>query len=102
MSKSILIIDTPESCSKCPLFSGIYTDMNCRANGRTIDYPFPDKRISDWCPLREIPEKKTDVYYCRNGVLGLNQLSERRFADGYNACISEILKERDENEQWFD
>lgn len=98
MGKSILVIDTPESCAKCPLFSDVYTDMTCKASGRTIDYPFPSDRVSDWCPLKEVTQKKDSVYYYQNGVLGLNQLSERIFSIGYNTCIGEILKDGDENE----
>lgn len=45
MSKSILVIDTPNNCNECPMFSSIYADMTCRGNRRTIDYPFPDNKI---------------------------------------------------------
>lgn len=52
MSKAILVIDMPESCDKCPLFFGRYTDMGCRSlNNRTIDYPYPKDFRQDWCPL---------------------------------------------------
>lgn len=54
MSKSILTIDTPDSCHKCPLFSDAYTDMTCRGNGRCIDYPYPRDKVQDWCPLKEM------------------------------------------------
>ncbi len=58
MSKSILVINTPRNCIECPLFFGAYTDMICKGNNRSIDYPVPENRIQDWCPLKEIPEKK--------------------------------------------
>lgn len=54
MGKSILVIDTPECCDKCPLFSSAYTDMTCRGNGKGIDYPYPDDKVQEWCPLIEI------------------------------------------------
>lgn len=83
MSKAVLVMDMPESCHECPLFSGVYTDMTCRANGNGIDYPYPDKNRPDWCPLKPMPEK--------SDVDGLP------FRDGYklgwNACIDKILGE---------
>lgn len=93
MSKSILAIDTPESCAKCPLFSNVYTDMTCRVNRRTIDYPFPDNRVSDWCPLKKIPTKYAERDYT---PIETKQYMEG-YEDGYNDCIDNILKERDEN-----
>lgn len=77
MSKSILMIDTPKCCSKCPLFSNIYTDMTCKGNGRTIDYPFPADKIQDWCPLKDVPNKYDTI--------------SMNFERGYNAFIEEIL-----------
>lgn len=79
MSKSILVINTPESCSKCPLFFGAYTDMVCKANNRTINYPYPDNKIQEWCPLHDMPKKYETV--------------SMSFERGYNACIEEILGE---------
>lgn len=53
MKKAVLIIDMPDSCSKCPLFSDFYTDMCCRGlNNRGIDYPYPKDFRQDWCPLK--------------------------------------------------
>lgn len=86
MSKSILIIDTPESCAKCPIFFGTYADMTCRGNGRTIDYPFPDNRIAEWCPLKEIPQKKPEIEIRKN-----NDYRENFYINGYNDCLDEIL-----------
>lgn len=52
MSKSILVIDTPESCGKCPCFLEVATDC-CGVNGKDID----SHRKPDWCPLRGLSEK---------------------------------------------
>ena len=41
MDKAILIIDMPDSCDKCPLFHGFYSDMTCGVNHYGIDYPYP-------------------------------------------------------------
>lgn len=83
MNKSILIIDTPESCSKCPFFNGYYSDMTCRANGFGINYPYPDTFRQKWCPLRPVPEKSLTG--------NSDYLQWGDWEDGYNACIDEIL-----------
>jgi hypothetical protein len=52
MSKSVLVMDTPENCGKCKFISGFW----CRAmNGRRV--PNNDV-IPNWCPLKPLPEKK--------------------------------------------
>ena len=89
MSKAILIIDKPESCHKCPLFSSPYSDMTCRGNGKTIDYPYPDDKVQEWCPLKEIPEKKN-----LDGLEGRPLLKAQW--TGWNQCIDEILAEKKE------
>lgn len=83
MNKSILILDTPESCSKCPLFGDIWNDMHCKGlNNRTIDYPYPKDFKQSWCPLIAAPNKNYDGF--------LNDW-EKGYKAGYNACINEIL-----------
>ena len=55
MSKSVLVIDTPENCGKCKFISEFW----CRAmNGRRV--PNNDV-IPNWCPLKPLPEKMTGV-----------------------------------------
>lgn len=55
MSKSVLVIDTPENCGKCKFISEFW----CRAmGGRRV--PNNDV-IPDWCPLKPLPEKITRV-----------------------------------------
>ena len=85
MSKAILVIDMPESCEKCPLFHGFYTDMTCGANNYSINYPYPKDFKQDWCPLKPIPDKKLPYITSSNHLIG--------FGEGYNACIDDILSE---------
>jgi hypothetical protein len=55
MSKSVLVIDTPENCGKCKFISGFW----CRAMG---DRRVPNNDvIPNWCPLKPLPEKKEYV-----------------------------------------
>ena len=81
MNKAILVIDMPESCDKCPLFHGFYTDMTCGANNCGIDYPYPKDFRQNWCPLKEIPDRK-DVNWLADNAGWLC---------GWNDCLKEIL-----------
>lgn len=87
MSKAILLMDMPESCEKCRLHSFFGKDMDviCKIKGLTQSYEVAYKGKPDWCPLRELSQKKD-----RGKVVG-DYLRGR--CDGYNACIDEILKE---------
>lgn len=88
MTKAILIMNMPESCSECKFlyeFQGIKKCqlMNVLNNGasRLSQNTFTEKRHKK-CPLRELPEKANHPAYCDNG----------RFDKGWNACLDEILK----------
>lgn len=76
MSKSVLVIDTPEKCVSC-IYVGIFHYF-CRINCRDI------KDIStkpDWCPLKPLPEKMT----------GAAQTDHwNSIKAGWNSCIDEI------------
>ena len=58
----------------------------CQAMETARDIDLIEDR-PDWCPLRELPEKKER----RVGEHG-----ERMYRAGFNACLDEILKERKE------
>lgn len=81
MSKSILVIDTPEQvCQKCELCRETINDeFMCCGNGKII----PDGEKPDWCPLKELPQKANHPDYCDNG----------RYDKGWNDCLDEIVKE---------
>lgn len=95
MPKAVLIMDMPESCSKCKFmyeFQGIKKCqlMNVLNNGasKLSQSTFTQKR-HDLCPLRELPEKKKElsIEEYEFGSLG------KAFTSGWNACLDEILKE---------
>lgn len=95
MSKSILVIDTPECCDYCPVgrIFGMAGQVECM-EGKDIRVNNNGRTIPDWCPLRDFPEKKSPKKFCNvvNGgkVWGFHMSG---FNKGYNACIDEILKE---------
>lgn len=87
MSKSILVIDTPETCLDCrfcrELHEGIEAcceicdEPNDKELCRMIKVDYCQEK-PDWCPIQDLPDKYETV--------SLN------FERGYNACIDEILK----------
>lgn len=62
MDKAVLVMDMPEDCFKCRFLriDGEYGNVieSCGAleTAMSVDLEIYDK--PDWCPLREIPEKK--------------------------------------------
>jgi hypothetical protein len=81
--KTILVMDLPESCSKCPFFGDNYADMCCKAmSNRTIDYPYPKDFRHEWCPLKALPQKD-EVGYRHEWSNG--------YKAGWNECLDAIL-----------
>lgn len=88
MSKSVLVIDTPERCIDCEIgqnySSIIETCVFCPIAGKsTLDGEV--ESIPDWCPLMDLPEKDDfddpyDEYYTG-------------YRDGWNRCLEEITGE---------
>lgn len=82
MSKSVLVIDTPENCGKCKFISTFW----CRATG---DRRVPNNDvIPNWCPLKPLPEKK-------EYIVPINNVESQKdiIAVGWNACLREITGE---------
>lgn len=82
MSKAILIMEMPSSCSECPCVDELFGCIRvCNRTGECIS-GYTVRRQDD-CPLREVPQKsntgKSDYYQWGD------------WEDGYNACIDDIL-----------
>lgn len=104
MAKAVLVMDMPESCSKCKFlyeFQGIKKCqlMNVFNNGasRLSQNTFTEKR-HEKCPLRELPERMevcgtyNAAYYAKGGKMP-------SYKTGWNACLDEILKEPQKKEE---
>lgn len=79
MSKSVLVIDTPENCGKCKFISTFW----CRAiHCRRV--PNNDV-IPGWCPLKPLPERK-------EYIVPIDNVESQKdiIAVGWNACIDKI------------
>lgn len=94
MDKSILIIDTPKRCSMCEFLRRTDEDY-CYCGRLGFDYQVNEYMMStpkgkpDWCPVKEIPEKKTPRKI-KDENLGHYYISA--FDKGYNKCIDDILE----------
>lgn len=91
MSKSVVVIDTPESCSKCEFsyeFEGIKKChlLNMLQNGGKAIIPTKKYAMCrhDACPLVELPEKMPEP-------IGFEEMSTSVKRIGWNACIDKIL-----------
>ena len=88
MSKSVLVIDTPITCMRCPfglfisdyIFFVITIDIDGAAKQIRNDL-YGIKR-QNWCPLKLLPEKDTKNHFPDE--------FEDGYAIGWNACIDEI------------
>ena len=112
MSKAILVMDMPVTCLGCPLKYkseemplGNFTYQSlfrCKYEPDGLDEDEGDmvylndimmKGKPEWCPLRELMEKKEHV----KSYDFLSEQKANSFVDGYNACIDEIMKGSEEN-----
>lgn len=88
MSKAILVMDMPESCSKCKFIYEFQGTKKCHLmnvfNGgfsRISQNNFTVKRHEE-CPLVQMPDKAYHPEFWDNG----------RYDKGWNDCIDEIMK----------
>ena len=91
--KAILVIDMPSSCIDCRFCREIDEGTNacCEIMSepgdselcRMIDVSYPQEK-PDWCPLKPMPEKPD-----------YPPINENSYVAGYNACIDEILGDKE-------
>lgn len=94
MAKAVLVMDMPESCFGCNfLYCNADAGIDsCQAMEvpRIVDSETYER--PDWCPLRELTEKKEELELreCKGSVEGTWKvpLIENK---GFNACLDEIL-----------
>lgn len=86
MRKSILVIDTPETCRECPCGKEINNHYciryECSVLVQNMTKQEYKKEKPDWCPLKEFPQKMVEE----------NRWFSDEYAQGYNACIENIIK----------
>ena len=86
MSKSVLVMKTPENCDSCCLHEPIRNWSYCAAKLKRIE----DSSVKpNWCPLKPLPEKMkvTGIY---NGEYFKAGGKPPSYKVGWNACIDKI------------
>jgi len=106
MSKSVLVIDTPEKCNVlCPCYSSDLVGSYCKAIRDDKGWCRPARKISDyndyktkkpdWCPLTPLPEyKDLTSYVSRGDAKSITHAILYSYAQGYNDCIRDIQERR--------
>lgn len=79
MSKSVLVIDTPESCSECILREMSHCMITQEMIGNT-----------HCCPLSSLPSPISLRQYVDNAALNIEGMLAYQYAQGYNDCLEEI------------
>lgn len=75
-----LVSNKPDEVWACEIESFLHDEIKC------VD-EYVDSR-PDWCPLRELPEKKA-----YDPAMPVTKQWGYEFTNGYNYCIDQILKE---------
>lgn len=90
MAKAVLVMDMPKSCFGCNfLYCNADAGIDsCQAMevSRIVDFETYEK--PEWCPLRELPERKEELPVEKYEFGGLG----KAFTSGWNTCLDEILK----------
>ena len=95
MSKSVLVIDTPENCISCSISRDcsdiLGTCAFCPITGKCV-FGKDAEMIPKWCPLKPLPEKMkvTGLY---NGEYFKAGGKPPSYKIGWNKCIDEITGE---------
>lgn len=90
MAKAVLVMDMPGSCFGCNFchINSSGGEDRCQAfevsravNSETYEKP-------DWCPLRELPEKKETTYpqACYENSYWTDEMKA-----GFNTCLNEMV-----------
>lgn len=102
MSKSALVMNTPENCYDCPFrtaycgeleYEGLCELADCLDYDEILiteeHYDCENKLKPVWCPLKLLPEKKSTTAPVSN-----YEVQKNLFADGWNACLREKLQKQ--------
>ena len=89
MAKAVLVMDMAECCADCPcsFFERDNPILNLICGVTQEDAYNVGK--PDWCPLRELPERKEELAIEQYEFGGLG----KAFVSGWNACLDAIAKE---------
>lgn len=87
MRKGYILVDVPDKCSQCNFWFAKATapvEYRCMAKQRQLEN-LTEK--PDWCPIRELPEKKEPMQFPISPLLPW-QYTE--YDKGWNACLEQM------------
>lgn len=82
MSKSIVILETPNRCFDCPCYKGYIRHDECEILEKELTDENLWHQRPDWCPMFSIPKKRKSSYDWDE--------YEDGWDDGWNSCIDYI------------
>ena len=90
--KAILVMDMPSGCMGCNFLHCEIEENKeyCEAREIRKQVDLAKEEKPDWCPLRELPEK---MQVC--GKYPQEDKIVPSYKIGYNACIDEILGDKE-------
>lgn len=93
-NKSILVIDTPESCRACKLRYDNYGICEvCILADDRVDHFCETNTKPEWCSLSPIPERKCLRQYADNTALNMKSMLAYQYTQGWNDCIYKLMEE---------
>jgi len=97
MSKSILVLDTPESCRKCKLRYDSYGQCEvCILADDVVDEFYETNTKPDWCPLSPLPSLSHSQLLKpdKEAIEKRDTLEEGKtdFTDAFNQIFGGIFK----------
>lgn len=92
MPKAVLIMNMPEKCADCPLRDSVKKGyVICFSTLESLsETDYYDKK-PDWCPLRELPEKKETVH---SQECYTNGYWSDEMKAGWNVCLKKIVDDK--------
>lgn len=92
MSKAILVMDMPKSCCSCNMCN---SNDECILQDEDANFKASDswEELRKGCPLKPMLEK-AEVSDC-DELCDTDDWYDSGYADGYNACIDEILGDKE-------
>ena len=88
MPKAVLVMDMPECCPDCRFFESDWRECYAISKRYNRDI-MTEEAKPNWCPLRELLEKKEELAIEQYEFGGLG----KAFVSGWNACLDAIANE---------
>lgn len=90
--KAILVMDMPKSCCSCNMCN---SNDECILQDEDANFKASDswEELRKGCPLKPMPDK-AEVSDC-DELCDTDDWYDSGYADGYNACIDEILGDKE-------